>query len=137
MVYLSIYLVKFYPHQIWIQWLLAIIGVIVIVLLEIFLTGELYVQAGIALVCFGLLILYWVFFYYIHGHLPRYNWPNLAMALGLFVLSTSMFSIQNVTPQVYWAAHSIWHSTAAIGSDYWIRAKEPPPKGSLVDLKIN
>jgi membrane associated rhomboid family serine protease len=127
-------LIKF--ERIWIQWLLVTIGAAIIIVLQIFLDGELYVQAGIVLVCFALLISYWGFFYSVHGHLPRYNWPNLTMAIGLFVLSTSMFSIQNITPNVYWAAHSIWHSAAGIGSDYWIRAKEPPPRGSLVDLKI-
>jgi multisubunit Na+/H+ antiporter MnhB subunit len=133
MVYLSLYVLIIKP---WLHWLLLLIGIGLILMLEFLLDTELKVQGGIAFGCVGIVFLFWFFYYSQHFKLPPYNWINLTIAVGLFMLATSMFSIQNLFPSMYWAAHGVWHTAAAIGFDYWIRAKEPAPFGRIIGLKI-
>lgn len=133
MVYLSLYLLIIIP---WLHWVLLLVGMGFILMLEFLFDSELWVQGAIAFVSVSILLLYWIFYYSIHKKLPLYNWINLTMAVGLFLLATSMFSIQNLFPGLYWAAHGVWHTSAAIGFDYWIRAKEPKPIGRIIGLKI-
>jgi hypothetical protein len=132
-IYLSFYLLIIKP---WLHWVMLLIGAGVILALEFLFESELMVQAGIAFASVLIVLLYWLGYYNINLSLPTYNWINLTIAVGLFILSTSMFSIQNIYPSMYWAAHGVWHTAAAIGFDYWIRAKEPMPIGKFVGSKI-
>jgi hypothetical protein len=120
-VYLSLYLLIIRP---WLHWVLLLTGAGLILMVEFLFDSELWVQGVIAFMSVGIVLIYWAFYYGMYGKLPSYNWINLTIAVGLFMLATSMFSIQNLFPSMYWAAHGVWHTAAAIGFDYWIRAKE-------------
>lgn len=105
------------------------------------LPGELYVQAGIVFFCLLGIAVYWIIYANTcgNGSIPKYCSTNFTLAIGLIAISTTMFSIQNVVPQMYWAAHSIWHATAGLGFHFWLQIKCPPtpdPKYVNVASKI-
>lgn len=140
-IYLAIYVVHWTPKWRWLEWTLVFVGGFVIAILIIALPGELYVQAGIVFVCLLGIAVYWIIYANTcgEGRVPPYDWNNFALAIGLIAISTTMFSIQNVVPQLYWAAHSIWHATAALGFHFWLQIKQPPtpdPKYVTVATKI-
>lgn len=137
-IYLSVYIVDWTKKWIWLQWTLLFIGGFIIVILQILLPGELFVQAGIAFICFACIVLYWVVYARTvgNGRLPPYNWANMAIGIGFLGLSVIMFVIQNTAWEIYWATHSIWHISAAIGFDFIIRTKSPAEKYSNVASRI-
>lgn len=137
-IYLSLYLVHWNKYWRWLQWILILIGGCVIAILEILLPGELYVQAGIVAVCLGSVLIYWIVYANTvgQGRIPPYEWSNLLIGVSLIAISTTMFSIQNVIPNYYWAAHSVWHAAAGLGFHYWIKIKKKAPKYANVAGKI-
>lgn len=114
----ALYFVHWPTKYSWVEWILALLGALFIVVLLIVLPGELYVQAGIAGVGFLLVIIYW----FIAG-IPKYRWSYVVLALALSGSSIVLFSIQNIWPGAYWGVHSLWHVAAAIGQFYLLMIK--------------
>ncbi len=114
----ALYFINFEFGYEWIEWVLIFVGLCIIVVLQITLPGELYVQAGIAILAFVLVAGYWIFF-----KVPDYNWTNVTTGVALLSTSVVLFSVQEVYSPLYWAIHSLWHVAAAIGIDYIWRIK--------------
>lgn len=125
-----LYLVHFSPKWLWLEWVLIFLGGMALVILQITLPGELYVQAAVAGVFFFGIAIYWVVYYLTvgEGSLPEYNWEYLTISLALLSASSFMYTAQLIWPQGYWLAHSIWHIAAAQGSHYMFYTKEKAPK---------
>ena len=137
-VYLSIYIVHWTEKWRWLQWILNFVGAFIIVILQILLPGELYVQAGIVIICFGGIIVYWVAYAKTvgRGRIPPYDWTWFTPGLVFLTISVVMFVIQNTADEIYWATHSIWHMTAALGFTYIIKIKPKPPPNTNVARQI-
>lgn len=114
----AFYFVEFGFGYEWLEWVLIFVGLCVIVILQITLPGELYVQAGIAVLAFCVVAGYWILF-----GMPEYDWNNVAIGVCLLSMSVMLFSAQQVYSPAYWAIHSLWHIVAAIGIDFIWRIK--------------
>lgn len=125
-----LYLFDFNRYWYWLEWILIFIGGFVLVILQITLPGELYVQAIVSGVIFLAIIIYWIVYACTvgKGHLPPYDWSALALAIALLAGSTILYSAQLIWPSGYWLAHSFWHIAAALGSHYMFFIKKPAPK---------
>jgi Protein of unknown function (DUF3522) len=137
MILIGIYIVHWTREWQWLCWVLNFVGMFVIVILQITLPGELYVQAGIAfIVVFGI-ILYWIVYAYIYDFkLPPYDWYYFYLGACLLGMSTMLFSVQHVWPDFYWLVHSLWHIAASFGLHYLIQIKMPAEKGINVAGRI-
>jgi len=127
---IGIYIVHWTLELQWLCWVLNFVGMFVIVILQVTLPGELYVQAGIAfIVVFGI-ILYWAVYAYVNPErkLPPYDWFYFYLGASLLGLSTVLFSVQHVWPDFYWLVHSLWHIAASFGLHYLIQIKKPAEK---------
>ena len=135
----ALYLVHWRTDLLWLEWVVTLLGALTIVVLQITLDGELIVQAGIVGFCFVGLVLYWVIYACTigKGRLPPYDWAALLAGVALTSGSIVLFSVQNVWPQAYWAAHSLWHVAAAMGQYYLLAIKEPAPRYANAAAKIN
>lgn len=125
-----LYLIDFSYKWRWLEWILIFISGVVLVILQITLPGELYVQASVAGVFFVGIVIYWIAYYNTvgNGHLPPYDWSALTLALSLLAGSSIMYTAQLIWPHGYWLAHSVWHIAAALGSHYMFMIKKPAPK---------
>lgn len=115
----TLYLIDF-GDQLWVEWLLFFISIVGIVVLQITLPAELYVQAGIVAVMVLIVAVYW----FIWG-VPRYRWDYFTLGISLISGSVMLFTIQGIWPEAYWATHSLWHAAGALGMHYLFYIKEP------------
>ena len=99
----------------------------ILVILQIALDSELYVQAIIVGICFVAIIIYWIVYYCTvgNGKLPPYDWSALTLGIILLGGSSILYSFQLVWPGGYWLFHSLWHISAALGMHYILMIKRP------------
>ncbi len=137
-IYLSIYLIHFPISWTWLEWVLLLSGAVVIAILQFVLPGELIVQAIVVVGMLSIVIIYWVIYYNTIGNysLPPYDWICLGIGFALVSISVMMFSVQNIFPSLYWAAHSIWHASAGLGFHFILMIKKPAPKGINIAERI-
>jgi hypothetical protein len=133
----GLYLVDFQYKWRWLEWVLIAIGLLGIIILEIVLPGELYVQALIFAVVFLGVIIYWIVYASLQYQafkrsgirpktwLPAYDWYMLYWGIALTALSIVLFASQEVYPTLYWLAHSLWHISASFGQHYLLQIKKP------------
>lgn len=114
----AFYFIEFSFGNAWIEWVLILLGMFGIAILQITLPGELFVQGAIAGVAFVILVIYWLY-----NGIPEYDWPNVTTGVTLLACSIVLFSVQELYSSLYWAIHSLWHITAAIGLDFIFRIK--------------
>lgn len=127
MVRMIIYLIHFTKYYRWIEWMLIIIGALIIVLLQILFSGELMVQSGIVLILFIGILIYWSWYYYLYKSFPPYRMEYFAVGLILMFSSAMLYTIQSVWPEGYSYIHSLWHISGAAGISYLILIKKPVP----------
>jgi hypothetical protein len=108
------YLIVYEERYEWLEWIMIFIGICVIIILQATTSGELVVQAGVVGVCVLIVIVYWL----IWG-VPNYHWEYFAAGLTL------VFAFQGEAPSLYWAIHSLWHITGAMGISFIFFIKEP------------
>lgn len=125
-IYLGNYLIYYGPKWSWLEWIVLFTATLIIAVLQFVLPGELVVQAVIVVSVLIVVILYWIIYYNTVGKksLPEYDWICFGLGFSLISISVMMFSIQNIFPQLYWAAHSIWHITAAMGFHFILLCKK-------------
>lgn len=116
----GLYLIHFKRNYEWIEWIMIFIFMCAIVVLQVVLPGELYVQAGLIAAIVIILITYW----YIFG-VPRYNLFYLALATMFLSMSAILFSYQTCYPEGYWDIHSLWHILGALGINFMFYTKKP------------
>jgi hypothetical protein len=122
----GLYLIDFKKRYRWIEWFLFFIGIVaIVVLLATVGSGELYVQAAIVAALFVIDVVYW----FIWG-VPGYDWYFFTLGLSLIGGSVTLFSVQSVWPDGYWAVHSLWHILGSIGRHYLFYIK---PAVSLIE----
>lgn len=135
----ALYLIYFTPGYFWIERWLIILFAIGIFVIQITLPGELYVQAIVSGIALFILVVYWIYFYNHYKRFPYYNWIDFLLFLSFTALSISLFSVQNIWHEGYWAVHSIWHISAAVGQTYLLSTR-PITRGWLryaaLDKKI-
>lgn len=128
----GLYLVDF-PY--WLPWLercLIILGGLSIVVLQITLSAELYVQAALVGAVLVGVIIYWI-----ACGVPKYKWDMLLIGLSLIAGSVLLYVGQNQLPKLYWATHSLWHVAAAVGQTYWLYIKPRGRKYAALDAKVH
>jgi hypothetical protein len=135
-VYLSVYLVIFTDRWTWLEWVLILTGAFIIALMQFLFPSELYVQAGIVVVCLSCVLIYMFVYYHTtgNGKLPKYHWKYLGLGFSCIAISIMMFSIQNVFPSLYWAAHGVWHAIAAMGFHYILNVKDSEANDKMINL---
>lgn len=114
----AFYFIEFGFGWAWLEWVLILVGLLTIAVLQITLPGELYVQAGIAIMSAFIVGVYWC----IWG-VPKYDMHNMQVGVTLLSLSVILFAVQEKYSPLYWAIHSLWHTCAFIGLDYILRIK--------------
>lgn len=117
-----LYFIDFKRGYEWIEWLMILFFVAVLVILQITLPSELYVQAGLI----GFLVIILIGYWFIFG-VPKYDWYFVAIGLSLLSISAILFSYQTVYPELYWAIHSLWHMFAGLGLCFIFYIKLPVP----------
>jgi hypothetical protein len=89
-------------------------------------------QFSIAAVSLGGLILYWIVYAIYHwlerdrdgSLLPPYRWPYLTYGLALSGMASSLYVTEMQNHNLYWAIHSVWHLSAALGQYFLLQARE-------------
>ena len=121
------YIFHFNDEWQWLEWILIVASGFVLIILQLSLPGELYVQAGIAVFFFIIIIIYWTVYYCTvgKGKLPPYDWSALTLGIALLGGSSILYSAQLIWPNGYWLAHSFWHIAAAMGMHYILMIKQP------------
>lgn len=130
MVRALLYIVWFTEAWLWLEWILLLLSALLIVILQITLPGELYVQAIICGLYFVGIIIYWIVYANTvgRGRLPPYRWEFFTAGISLMAASTILYSAQLFWPEGFWLVHAFWHIAAAIGFTLLIYIKPRPPK---------
>jgi Protein of unknown function (DUF3522) len=117
----ALYLIHFPVRYEWVEWTLILWSLFTIAWLQaLFPNGTLAVQAGIAVVAFTLIILYWL----IWG-MPKYRWDKLTIGLSLLCMAVIFYVFQNIYSPGYDWIHGLWHIAAALGTDFILQTREP------------
>lgn len=134
----GLYLVDFPEKYEYIEWILIIIGEGAIIILQLSLPGELYVQAGLVLVIALGVIIYWIIYAATvgRGKLPKYDWTMLSLGVSFMALSVCLFATQQVMPSLYWLTHSLWHISAAVGQYFFCQIKPAARKYASAASRI-
>jgi hypothetical protein len=121
-----VHLVYFTPSTAWLEWVLLIFGILAIAIMQLFLPGELVVQAGVTGFCFAGLLIYWIVYAKTvgGGRIPPYHWDYLLTGISLTAMSIALFAFQDKWPLAYWALHSLWHVAGGVGLAYLLWSKE-------------
>lgn len=115
----GLYLIWFEKDYEWVEWIMIFIYICAIVVLQVVLPGELYVQGGLIGSLIIVLITYWCIF-----GIPKYDWYYLTIGTIFLSISAILFSYQSASPDGYWAIHSLWHLFGAIGISFIFYTKE-------------
>ena len=127
-----LYLITFEEGYEWIEWLLIFISICVIIVLQSSFSGELAVQAGVVGACALIVVGYWL----IWG-VPEYHWEYFSAGIILVSASSMFYAFQGVNPSAYWAIHSLWHVTGAMGISFIFFIKKPAKIIQNAAFKIN
>ena len=128
----ALYLIVFSPKYPWLERGLIIFGAIVIIILQVTLDAELYVQAAIVGAAFVGIIIYWV-----AEGVPQYRWDAFLLGFSLIAGSVLLYTSQNLLPSAYWGIHSLWHTAAALGQYFFLFIKPRGRKYAALDAKIH
>ena len=131
----AIYLIYFPPWLYWLQGALILVlyapGVWVI---TVTMSTDLWVQGLIAAAAILPVFMYWIWYAYYSkqvtgtARLPPYSWGYFVLAIALLGLSISLFSVQNIWHNGYWAVHSLWHVLAAEGQYFLLKVRTALPQ---------
>jgi hypothetical protein len=101
-------------------------------------------QFAIAGVSLGGLVLYWII-YAVHRWLqhdrdgrllPPYRWHYLTYGLALSGMASSLYVTEMQDHTAYWAIHSVWHASAAMGQYFllmvWKKKVRNNPEKALL-----
>jgi hypothetical protein len=123
----GLYVIEFDRDHRYLEYWLLILGGLAIVVLQAALPGVLLVQAGIVLLVFIGIVVFWL----VRG-VPPYSWDMLLIGVSLTAVSVVLFGFQNALFRDYWIIHSTWHVTAALGQAYLLRIKPPAHSEDIV-----
>lgn len=128
----TLYFIHFSPLYEWLEWTLILWALFTIAWLQaLFPGGSILIQAGIAIVSVGVILLYWL----IWG-MPKYRWDKLTTGLALLCMAVIFYVFQNVYSPGYDWIHGLWHIAAALGTDFILQTRAPALEWQNAAVKI-
>jgi hypothetical protein len=144
----ALYVIRFPPRYYWIERVIILAFAFVIVFIQTTLGDSLYIQMILSAVSLILIVVYWIAYNVYRIHNPQlykgafvweivpdiYIWDHFVLGIGLTLVASSLFSTQLQMPRYYWAIHSCWHATAAMGQYFVLFIHKAPPNTRYAPL---